>query len=230
MNRISPAARLRISVPLAGSSIGVPPLEPCPPLARHSRRRHLPALLAFEAGRIRSTPRAATSAECWAAGHGSKHPGVAGSPGSPRLDRVGVGPDVERRRERLMPSRPNHFEIPVDDPDRAERFYGAVFGWTFERFDGAPSYYGMATTGETQPGINGALFQRGTDGETAITMRSTRSKTPSPRSSRKAGRSWRGRRHPGHGLLRHVSGHGGEQVRPLHERPERHDGRLSPAR
>ena len=69
-----------------------------------------------------------------------------------------------------MPSRPNHFEIPVDDPDRAERFYGAVFGWTFDRFPGAPNYYGMATTGKTQPGINGALFQRGSDGETTITM------------------------------------------------------------
>ena len=69
-----------------------------------------------------------------------------------------------------MPSRPSHFEIPVDDPDRAERFYGAVFGWTFDRFPGAPSYYGMATTGDTEPGINGALFQRGTDGETTVTM------------------------------------------------------------
>ena len=69
-----------------------------------------------------------------------------------------------------MPSRPSHFEIPVDDPDRAEKFYSAVFGWTFDRFPGAPSYYGMATTGETEPGINGALFQRGTDGETTVTM------------------------------------------------------------
>ena len=37
-----------------------------------------------------------------------------------------------------MPSRPNHFEIPVDDPDRAEKFYGTVFGWTFNRYEGAP--------------------------------------------------------------------------------------------
>jgi predicted enzyme related to lactoylglutathione lyase len=69
-----------------------------------------------------------------------------------------------------MPSRPNHFEIPVDDPDRAERFYGSVFGWTFQRYPGAPQYYGMATTGDTEPGINGALFQRGEDAETTITM------------------------------------------------------------
>jgi predicted enzyme related to lactoylglutathione lyase len=69
-----------------------------------------------------------------------------------------------------MPSRPSHFEIPVDDPDRAEKFYSSVFGWTFERYPGAPQYYGMATTGDTQPGINGALFQRGSDSETTITM------------------------------------------------------------
>ena len=69
-----------------------------------------------------------------------------------------------------MPSRPNHFEIPVDDPDRAETFYGTVFGWTFQRYDGAPEYYGMATTGDAQPGINGALFQRGDSGVTTLTM------------------------------------------------------------
>ena len=59
-----------------------------------------------------------------------------------------------------MPSRPSHFEIPVDDPDRAEQFYTQVFGWNFNRYEGAPSYYGMATTGDENPGINGALFQR----------------------------------------------------------------------
>jgi predicted enzyme related to lactoylglutathione lyase len=69
-----------------------------------------------------------------------------------------------------MPSRPNHFEIPVDDPDRAEKFYASVFGWTFQRYPGAPQYYGMATTGETEPGINGALFQRQSDSETTLTM------------------------------------------------------------
>ena len=69
-----------------------------------------------------------------------------------------------------MPSRPSHFEIPVDDADRAERFYSSVFGWTFERYPGAPTYYGLATTGDTEPGINGALFQRGSDSVTTLTM------------------------------------------------------------
>jgi uncharacterized protein len=69
-----------------------------------------------------------------------------------------------------MPSRPSHFEIPVDDPDRAEKFYGSVFGWTFERFPGAPSYYGMASTGDDNPGINGALFQRSEGSGITLTM------------------------------------------------------------
>jgi uncharacterized protein len=67
-------------------------------------------------------------------------------------------------------SRPSHFEIPVDDPDRAETFYREVFGWSFQRFEGAPSYYGMANTGSENPGINGALFQRGDDSVTTLTM------------------------------------------------------------
>jgi len=67
-------------------------------------------------------------------------------------------------------NRPTHFEIPVDNPDRAEKFYSAVFGWTVQRYDGAPSYYGMVSTGESQPGINGALFQRTPDSETTLTM------------------------------------------------------------
>ena len=69
-----------------------------------------------------------------------------------------------------MPSRPNHFEIPVDDPDRAEKFYSTVFGWTFNRYEGAPQYYGLAATGDTVPGIDGALFQRTEGTGTTITM------------------------------------------------------------
>jgi predicted enzyme related to lactoylglutathione lyase len=59
-------------------------------------------------------------------------------------------------------ARPTHFEIPVEDADRAEKFYRELFGWTFQRYEDAPSYYGMTTTGPDSdtPGINGALFQR----------------------------------------------------------------------
>ncbi|MGD7022259.1 VOC family protein [Rossellomorea vietnamensis] len=55
-----------------------------------------------------------------------------------------------------------HFEIHVDEMERATKFYGGVFGWTFEDwtdFAGMP-YMGAVTGGEDQPGINGALMQR----------------------------------------------------------------------
>lgn len=29
-----------------------------------------------------------------------------------------------------------HFDIPADDPTRAQKFYQEVFGWTFEKWNG----------------------------------------------------------------------------------------------
>ncbi|MBO1030709.1 VOC family protein [Tessaracoccus sp. SD287] len=59
-------------------------------------------------------------------------------------------------------SGPVHFEIQADDLDRAQAFYGAVFGWTFEDYSqitGAP-YFGIVAGTEGEPGINGGLLQR----------------------------------------------------------------------
>ena len=58
-------------------------------------------------------------------------------------------------------ARPVHFEIQVDDLDRARTFYGDVFGWTFDDWTavtGSP-YWGV-TTGDDGPGINGGLMER----------------------------------------------------------------------
>ena len=56
--------------------------------------------------------------------------------------------------------RPVHFEIPSDNPEKAMAFYGAVFGWTFTKWDG-PMPYWMVTTGPTEePGINGGIMPR----------------------------------------------------------------------
>lgn len=55
-------------------------------------------------------------------------------------------------------SRVIHFEIPVDNPDRAIKFYGTVFGWKTEKWQG-PSDYWMVSTGEG-PGINGGFLLR----------------------------------------------------------------------
>jgi len=55
-----------------------------------------------------------------------------------------------------------HFEIHVDDMERAKTFYGEVFGWSFQdwsEYAGMP-YFGAVTGPEETPGINGALMQR----------------------------------------------------------------------
>ncbi|OIK16671.1 glyoxalase [Bacillus sp. MUM 116] len=55
-----------------------------------------------------------------------------------------------------------HFEIHVDDMERAKKFYGEVFGWTFQdwsEYAGMP-YFGAVTGDENELGINGALMQR----------------------------------------------------------------------
>jgi len=53
-----------------------------------------------------------------------------------------------------------HFELTAANPDRATKFYGNVFGWTFEKW-GGPMEYWMAKTGtDKQPGINGGLRRR----------------------------------------------------------------------
>lgn len=57
-----------------------------------------------------------------------------------------------------MPRNPvGYFEIPVRDLDRATRFYGAVFGYTFERqtIDGHEMALFPSTEGA--PGVSGAL-------------------------------------------------------------------------
>ena len=55
--------------------------------------------------------------------------------------------------------RVSHFDIPADDPQRAQKFYADVFDWKFEKWDG-PMDYWMANTGTEEPGINGGLSKR----------------------------------------------------------------------
>ena len=60
--------------------------------------------------------------------------------------------------EFAMPA-PCYFEIHADDCQRAQAFYGAVFGWSFTRFE-APDveYYRIATN---EPGaMMGGLLRR----------------------------------------------------------------------
>ena len=53
-----------------------------------------------------------------------------------------------------------HFEIPVDDPDRAVSFYKGLFGWEINKYPGPTDYWLITTGPEGEPGINGGLMRR----------------------------------------------------------------------
>ena len=55
-----------------------------------------------------------------------------------------------------MPGRLVHFELPVDDTARAREFFGSLFGWTFDSWDGPVEYHMTQAGGE--PG--GAIYPR----------------------------------------------------------------------
>ena len=51
------------------------------------------------------------------------------------------------------------FDIPADDPERAQKFYKEVFDWSFDKWDGSMDYW-MTKTGTEQPGIDGGISKR----------------------------------------------------------------------
>lgn len=53
-----------------------------------------------------------------------------------------------------------HFEIAVDDPERASNFYREALGWKIEKWNGPMDYWLVATGEESEPGIHGALTRR----------------------------------------------------------------------
>jgi len=57
-------------------------------------------------------------------------------------------------------SRVVHFEIPVDDPERAGKFYANAFGWQIGSWGGPADYWICSTGAQDAPGIDGALTRR----------------------------------------------------------------------
>ena len=58
-----------------------------------------------------------------------------------------------------MPHPVVHFEIPVDDAERARRFYSELFGWTMQSFEGQPDYT-IVDTGMGERAVNGGMTKR----------------------------------------------------------------------
>ncbi|OGS41510.1 MAG: glyoxalase [Euryarchaeota archaeon RBG_16_62_10] len=53
-----------------------------------------------------------------------------------------------------------HFEVDADYPERAMKFYTAVFRWKADKWEGSMDYW-LVTTGEKdEPWINGAIMKR----------------------------------------------------------------------
>ena len=58
-------------------------------------------------------------------------------------------------------TRPVHFEIHADEPERAAQFYESVFAWKFNRWGEAePAYWIIVTGDDDAPGINGGMLKR----------------------------------------------------------------------
>lgn len=53
-----------------------------------------------------------------------------------------------------------HFEIAVDDTDRAVKFYSTVFGWKINKWEGTAEYWLVSTDDGKEHGINGAIMKR----------------------------------------------------------------------
>ncbi len=59
-----------------------------------------------------------------------------------------------------------HFDIGSDDPERARKFYEALFGWKMEIPPGMTNYYLIETRDlEGKPGVDGGLGKRGEPGQ-----------------------------------------------------------------
>src|ERR671914_1132505 len=61
------------------------------------------------------------------------------------------------RKERGMPGQMVHVEIPAGDTAKSRDFWGGLFGWQFQAYEGSPTEYHMTQLSDTQgAAISGA--------------------------------------------------------------------------
>lgn len=59
-----------------------------------------------------------------------------------------------------------HFDVPVDDVDRAKAFYEKLFDWKIEKAPGETPYYFIESRNlNGEPGVAGGMGQRGKPGQ-----------------------------------------------------------------
>lgn len=54
----------------------------------------------------------------------------------------------------------SYFDLPVDAPERAIKFYSTVFGWEFKKWDGPFDYWLIKTGEKDELWIDGGLAKR----------------------------------------------------------------------
>lgn len=115
-------------------------VQASPDLAEQiKRRREIEQKLREIRGESARTRLAAAGAEPPAAA------APAEEPPTPKMEATGIGSIV-------------HFEIPVDDMERARKFYGELFGWKIEKAPG-PMEYWMITP-KDEKAVRGGLMRR----------------------------------------------------------------------
>jgi predicted enzyme related to lactoylglutathione lyase len=55
------------------------------------------------------------------------------------------------------------FEIPADNPERAKRFYGSLFGWNIKLFPGMTEYWHIDTGGGDDTPDGGMIVRKHTE-------------------------------------------------------------------
>ncbi|KPL19066.1 MAG: glyoxalase [candidate division Zixibacteria bacterium SM23_81] len=53
-----------------------------------------------------------------------------------------------------------HFDIGVEDPERAIKLYTELLGWHIHKWEGPMDYWLITTGKQSEPGINGGLAKR----------------------------------------------------------------------
>ncbi|MCD4666909.1 VOC family protein [archaeon] len=54
-----------------------------------------------------------------------------------------------------------HFDIEAEDPQKLADFYGKVFDWKFNKFEGPQDYWLIKTGDKEEQGIDGGLSRKG---------------------------------------------------------------------
>ena len=110
-----------------------------------------------------------------------------------------------------------HVEIPAGDTAKAREFWGSLFGWEFQAYEGSPTEYHMTRLSDT---TGGAIFEADGDKRGARVYFDVDDINAGSARVRELGRRG-GRCDAGShdGLVRALQGHRGERLRYLADRP-----------